>query len=83
MNRYAVTLKASRVCRFCGVEHEIAPAEPVTGTLDELSEAIPDSINAEMEECGWVDEACPRCADIHAADIHAEYHVDDFRDDWE
>jgi len=80
---YTVTLTATRVCRFCGVEHDITPAEPVSGTLDELGEEIPAAIEAEMEELGWMDGACPRCADIRGADLHAEYHADDFRDDWE
>ncbi len=80
---YTVTLTATRICRFCGVEHDITPAEPVSGTLDELGEEIPAAIEAEMEELGWMDGACPRCADIRGADLHSEYHADDFRDEWE
>jgi len=79
---YMVNLTATRTCRFCGVDHDITPAEPITGTLDELGDEIPAAIEAEMEELGWMDGACPHCADIRSTDLHAEYHADDFRDDW-
>ncbi len=79
---YHARITAARSCRFCHVGYRIAPAEPITGTVGEISAAIPGAVEDQMEEDGWKQGACPLCAFACAEELHAEAHADDERDDW-
>jgi len=77
---YTVNLTAHRLCRFDRELHKITCGEPLTGTLEELAELIPQEIEAELFDLGWRDGACCECAHKNRALLHAEHHADSLRE---
>ena len=72
---------ARRICRFCEVVFKI-PVE-IIGTVEEIASGTGDAIDTELDDRGWLADACPDCAIQHRQTLADEHQADDDAEEWE